>query len=93
MKLKVEYFFLVSCLQSSKECSCASIKMAKLGFFDILKVFACTIRKGRLCFDWYLKASKAGNDRVTSLQQINKKLLETIGTKKAAGTHFARSQV
>ena len=63
--------------------------MAKLGFFDILKVFACTIRRGRLCFDWYLKASKAGNDRVTSLQQINKKLLETIGTKKAAGTHFA----
>ena len=50
--------------------------MAKLGFFDILKVFACTIREGRPCFDWYLEASKAGNDRVTSLQQINKKCLK-----------------
>ena len=29
-------------------------------------------------FDWYLEASKRGNDRVTSLQETNKKLLETI---------------
>ena len=65
--------------------------MAKLGFFDILKVFACTIREGRPCFDWYLEASKAGNDRVTSSKKINK--LKTIRTNKAASTDFARSQV
>ena len=41
-------------------------------------------------FDWYLEASKTENDRVTSLQKINKKQLETIRTKKA---DLARSQV
>ena len=50
--------------------------MAKLGFFDILKGFVCTIREGRPWFDWYLEASKAGNDRVISLQQINTKCLQ-----------------
>ena len=35
-----------------------------------------TIRKGWPCFDWYLESSKTGNDRVTSLQQINKKCLK-----------------
>ena len=72
--------------------------MAKLGFFDILKVFACTIREGRPCFDWYLEASKAGNDRVTSLQQINKKCLKLSELKRlplpgrrSSGTGKSRS--
>ena len=67
--------------------------MAKLGFFWYSKIdiFVCTIRKGQPCFDWYLEASKTGNDRVFSLQKINK--LKTIRTKKAASTDFARSQV
>ena len=62
--------------------------MAKLGFFWYSKIdiFACTIRKGWSCFDWYLEASKTENDTVTCLQKINKKLLETIRTKKAAST-------
>ena len=70
--------------------------MTKLGFFRYSKIDILETqleKAGRAYFDWYLEASKTGNDRVTSLQQINKKLLETIGTKKAAGTHFARSQV
>ena len=29
-------------------------------------------------FDWYLEVSKIENNRVTSLQETNKKLLETI---------------
>ena len=33
---------------------------------------------------WYLEASKTGNDRVTSLQEINKKLLETLSELKKA---------
>ena len=66
--------------------------MAKFGFFLYSKIdiFMCTIRKGQPCFDWYLEASKTRNDRVTSLQKINKKQLDTIRTKKA---DFARSQV
>ena len=69
--------------------------MAKLGLFWYSKtdIFACTIRKGRPCFDWCLEASKTGNDRVPSWQKINKKLLKTTRTKKAASTDFARSQV
>ena len=40
------------------------------------------------------EASKTGNDRVTSLQETNKKLLETVSElEKAASTDFARSQV
>ena len=36
---------------------------------------------------WCLEASKRGNDRVTSLQETNKKLLETLSElKKAAST-------
>ena len=50
----------------------------------------CTIRKGWPCFDWYLEASKTRNNRVTSSQKSNKKLLESVRTKKA---DFARSQV
>ena len=43
---------------------------------------------------WCLETSKRGNDRVTSLQETNKKLLETISEpKKAANTDSARSQV
>ena len=58
--------------------------MPKFGFFWYSKIdiFACTIRKGWPCFDWYLEASKTENDRVTCSQKINKKLLETIRTKK-----------
>ena len=54
--------------------------MAKLGFFSYSKtdIFAYTIRKGQPCFDWCLEVSKIGNDKVTSRQKINKKLLETI---------------
>ena len=54
--------------------------MPKFGFFWYSKIdiFACTIRKGWPCFDWYLEASKTGNNRVTSSQQINKKKLEII---------------
>ena len=69
--------------------------MAKFGFFLYYKIdiFMCTIRKGWPCFDWYLEASKTGNDRVPSWQKINKKLLKTTRTKKAASTDFARLQV
>ena len=72
-----------------------NLKWPNWSYFDILKLifFYFTIRKGRSCFDWYLEASKAGNDRVISLQKINKKSLENITTKKAASTDFARSQV
>ena len=66
--------------------------MAKFGFFLYYKIdiFMCTIRKGWPCFDWYLEASKTRNNRVTSSQKSNKKLLESVRTKKA---DFARSQV
>ena len=70
--------------------------MTKLGFFRYSKIDILERqleKAGRAYFDWYLEASKTGNDRVTSLEKINKKLLETIRTKKAAGTDFARSQV
>ena len=71
-----------------------NLKWPNWGSFDILKLIFSyfTIRKGRPCFDWYLEASKAGNDRVNSLQKINKKLLENIRTKKAVSIDFARSQ-
>ena len=50
-------------------------------------------KAGLAYFDWYLEASKRGNDSVTS-QETNKKLLETISeVKKAASTDFARSQI
>ena len=54
--------------------------MVKLGFFWYSKIdiFAHTVRKGQLWFDWYLEVSKTGNDRVNSSQKINKKFLETI---------------
>ena len=71
--------------------------MAKSGFFWYSKIdtFVHTIRKaGHAYFDCYLDASKKGNDRVTSSQDINKKLLETTSElKKAASTDSARSQV
>ena len=43
-----------------------NLKWPDLGSFDILKliIFACTIRQGQPCFDWYLEASRAGNDSV-----------------------------
>jgi len=45
--------------------------MAKFGSFCYSKIdiFTWTIRKGQLCFEWYLEASKTRNDRVTSLQK------------------------
>ena len=70
--------------------------MAKLDYFWYSKIdiFADTIRKGHAYFDWHLEASKTGKDRVTSLLETRKKLLETISElKKAASTDFARSQV
>ena len=68
--------------------------MTKLGFFRYSKIDILETqleKAGRAYFDWYLEASKTGNDRVTSSQKINK--LKTIRTKKAARTDFARSQV
>ena len=69
--------------------------MAKLDYFWYSKIdiFADTIRKGHAYFDWHLEASKTGNDRLAYSQKINKKLLKTIRTKKAASTDFARLQV
>ena len=58
-----------------------NLKWPNWGSFDILKlIFLCTHleKASRAYFDWYLEASKRGNGRVTSLQKINKKLLETI---------------
>ena len=58
--------------------------MTKLGFFRYSKIDILETqleKAGRAYFDWYLEASKTGNDRVTSLQDTNKKLLETIKTK------------
>ena len=48
-----------------------------------------TVKPGHAYFDWYLEPSKRGNDRVTSFQENNKKLLETISelTEKAMATH------
>ena len=69
--------------------------MTKLGFFQYSKINILETqleKAGCAYFDWYLEASKTGNDRVTS-QKINKKLLDSIRTKKAASTDFARSQV
>ena len=45
-----------------------NLKWPDLGSFDILKLifFACTIRQGQPCFDWYLEASKTGNDTVVA---------------------------
>ena len=70
--------------------------MTKLGFFRYSKIDILETqleKAGRAYFDWYLEASKTGNDRVTSSQKINKKFLESIRTKKAASTDLARSQV
>ena len=71
--------------------------MAKLGVFQYSKlIFLHTQleKAGHAYFGWYLDASKTANDRVTSSQETNKKLLETISKlKKAARTGFARSQV
>ena len=67
------------------------------GSFDISKLIFLHAQSEKACcayFDWYLEASKRGNDRVTSSQETNKKLLETVSElKKAASTDFARSQV
>ena len=58
-----------------------NLKWPNWGSFDISKLiflWAQIEKAGRAYFDWYLEASKIGNDRVTSLQETNKKLLETI---------------
>ena len=52
--------------------------MAKLGFFWYFKIdilHAQLEKAGHAYFDWYLEASKRGNDRVTYSQETNKKLL------------------
>ena len=71
--------------------------MTKLGFFRYSKIDILETqleKAGRAYFDWYLEASKTGNDRVISLLETRKKLLETISElKKAASTDCARSQV
>ena len=59
--------------------------MTKLGFFQYSKINILETqleKAGCAYFDWYLEASKTGNDRVNSSQDTNKKLLETIKTKK-----------
>ena len=74
-----------------------NLKWPNWGSFDIPKLlFLCAQLENAscACFDWYLEASKRGNNRVTSLQKTNKKLLETISElKKAASTDSARLQV
>ena len=74
-----------------------NLKWPNWGSFDILKwIFLLTHleKASRAYFDWYLEASKRGNDRVTSSQKINKKLLKTISEfKKVAGTDSAGSRV
>ena len=74
-----------------------NLKWPNQGSFDILKLILLCIQSekpGHAHFDCYLDASKRGNDRVTSSQDINKKLLETTSElKKAASTDSARSQV
>ena len=62
-----------------------NIKWSNWGSSDITKlIFLCAQlgKTGCAYFDWYLEASKTGNDRVTSSQKTNKKLLEIIKTKK-----------
>ena len=74
-----------------------NLKWPNWGSFDILKwIFLLTHleKASRAYFDWYLEASKRGNDRVTSSQETNKKLLETVSElNKAASAESARSQV
>ena len=74
-----------------------NLKWPNWGSFDIPKlIFLHTQleKASHACFDWYLGPSKRGNDRGTSSQETNKKLLETISDlKKAGSTDFARSQV
>ena len=72
--------------------------MAKLGFFRYSKIdiFLHTQleKASHAYFDWYLEPSKTGNDRATSSQETDKKLLETVSElKNAASTDFATSQV
>ena len=67
-----------------------NLKWTNWGSFDIKLIFLHA-QLEKACFDRYLEASETGNDRVTSLQKINKKLLETIRIKKTASADFARS--
>ena len=59
-----------------------NLKWPDWGSFDIpnLIFFVCAQleKASHTYFEWYLETSKTGNDRVTSSQKINKKLLETI---------------
>ena len=51
--------------------------MTKLGFFRYSKIdiLETQLEKASCAyFDWYLEASKTENDRVTSLQDTNKKV-------------------
>ena len=56
-----------------------NLKWPNWGSFDISKsifLWAHLEKTGRAYFDWYLEASKTGNDRVTSSQKINKFILK-----------------
>ena len=58
-----------------------NLKWPKWGSSDIPKLIflhAQLENTSHACFDWYLETSKRGNDRVVSLQETNKKLLETV---------------
>ena len=74
-----------------------NLKWPNWGSFDISKLIFLHVQSekaGCAYFDWYLEASKRGNDRVTSSQETNKKLLETVSElNKAASAESARSQV
>ena len=69
--------------------------MAKLELFWHSKVdFLFPEKAGQAYYDWYLEALKKENNRVTSLQEINKKLLENISElKEVASTDSAWSHV
>ena len=69
-----------------------------MGFFRYSKIdiflYTQLEKTSHAYFDWYLETSKTGNDRATSSQETDKKLLETVSKlKNAASTDFATLQV
>ena len=58
-----------------------NLKWPNWGSFDIPKLIFLHAQLEKAChayFEWFLEASKRGNDRVTSSQKMNKKLFKTI---------------
>ena len=49
-------------------------------------------KAGYAYLDWYLEASKRVNERLISLQETNKKLLETISEPKTAASTDSQGQ-